>query len=166
MVELDRADTLKREIQAAVGSARTLDAAARRFAELIRSEYDGLMRVAIRAYDSESNTVRIVGLWSDKDSAIGTGVTTSATATSMPEILRTGRPVFEANAQELYLDGVLRSEGIRSWVSIPLKSGRAVKGLLSLSSSRPNAFPREDEPFLAEVGEVVEEHLLSLGSEW
>jgi GAF domain-containing protein len=162
MIAPERAAILKGELRAAVESARALNGAVRSLAEIFRSEYPDLIRLAVRSYDIDENTVRIEAVWSAANTVIGPGFTMAATATSMPEVARTGRPVFEQDARANYLEDVLRSEGIRSWVSIPLRSGGAVRGMLSLSSRRTSAFRPEDENFLVEAAGVLEGKIFDL----
>jgi GAF domain-containing protein len=82
----------------------------------------------------------------------------------MPEVLKLDGPVFsaDASAERTLLQQVLGTEGVSSWVSIPLRSGRRVVGLLSVSSIQPEAISPADIAFFENIGRVVEGRLAEL----
>jgi hypothetical protein len=82
----------------------------------------------------------------------------------MPEVLRLDRPVFsvDASTERTLLQQVLATEGVAAWVSIPLRRGRQVVGLLSVSSIQPEAIRPADVALFADIGKAVERRLLEL----
>jgi putative methionine-R-sulfoxide reductase with GAF domain len=62
----------------------------------------------------------------------------------------------------LLVEQVMASEGVASWVTIPLHRLGRIVGLLSLSSLEPDAFAAKDVSFFEQLGLVVEERLVEL----
>jgi len=78
-----------------------------------------------------------------------------------------GRPVLEADTASESGDTtnrVVREQGIRSYLGVPLVVGGATKAFISFASSRPHAFSGEDIPIALALGREVAStfHLLFL----
>jgi hypothetical protein len=67
------------------------------------------------------------------------------------------------NAEPL-LDQLIRDEGNRSWVVMPLMRERLLAGLLSLSSKHADAFTDADLPFFDALADAIQERILDLAS--
>lgn len=130
----------------------------------LRKTIPYLWRVSLRRLIPSGNQLEIAAVWSALETALTKGVRMSALATSFPEVVRTDRPVIfsvEAGSPQL-LEQLLASEGIQSWVSIPLHRGDLVVAVLGLSSLEAGAFDPKDEGFYADLGASVEERLVEL----
>src|SRR5205823_5544968 len=124
----------------------------------------GLWRLSVRRFLPHEGQLELVAVWSASDTQLRPGTRISAGASSMPEVLKLDRPVFsaDASAERTLLQQVLATEGVASWVSIPLRRGRRVVGLLSVSSIQPEAIGPGDVAFFENIGRVVEERLAEL----
>jgi hypothetical protein len=60
------------------------------------------------------------------------------------------------------LDQIVRDEGNRSWVVMPITRDRLVVGLLSVSSHEPDTFSSDDLPFFDALSGAISERLLEL----
>jgi transcriptional regulator with GAF, ATPase, and Fis domain len=123
-----------------------------------------LWRLSVRRFLRKGGQLELIAVWSASDTQLRPGTRISAGASSMPEVLKLDGPVFsvEASAERTLLQQVLATEGVASWVSIPLHSGRQVVGLLSVSSIDPEAVSPADAAFFAEIGRAVEDRLAEL----
>lgn len=119
-----------------------------------------LVRAAIRRLDDVM--VEVVAVWTRTPTAIGRGTKMSVSATSFPTVLTTGRPVISTVGDGRLLDDILRTEGVASYVTLPLRQRGMVAGLLSLSSGSVDAFSDEDLPFLEAIAAAVEGRIAAL----
>lgn len=115
-----------------------------------------LDRATIRRLDEDM--LEIVAIWSAEPTALGIGARMRALSSSLPTIVETGRPVVRTRIgpRKQLLEQVVASEGIASFVTMPLRVAGRIRGLLSFSSRAPDAFSEEDLPFLERVAEIVE----------
>ena len=92
------------------------------------------------------------------------GVTMSRFASSLPEVERQGVAlVFSGNRPgPRFADQILHEEGVRSWVSVPLRREGTIVGLLSFSSREVGAFSQEEAAFFTKLGAAVDESLIEL----
>lgn len=92
------------------------------------------------------------------------GVTMSRFASSLPEVeTQGGALVFSGNRPgPRFADQILHEEGIRSWVSVPLRREGTIIGLLSFSSREVGAFSQEEAAFFTKLGAAVGDRLLGL----
>jgi GAF domain-containing protein len=105
----------------------------------------------------EDSMLEIVAVWSAVPTSLDVGTTMSVMASSLPALVRTGRPVLQpvVAAREL-LDEVMAIEGVASYVTLPLRDQSRIVGLLSFSSLTPGAFSSTDLDFLENVAAIVE----------
>jgi hypothetical protein len=152
-------DTSKAILQDAV----SLDAALLELGKTVAPRLD-VWRISVRMTDWERRDMVIVGVWARAGTVLKVGTRFAWTQTALPDILRTVGPVIHDGAQETpsLLDQILASEGMRSWVTIPLHEARMVTGILALSSIDLRAFTQEDIPFYTALGEHLEGSLLEL----
>ncbi|MCA1834757.1 MAG: EAL domain-containing protein [Actinobacteria bacterium] len=148
--------------------ARTCSEAVSGFAETLSSEFP-LWRISVRMASGRDQLV-VAAAWTKGESALVSGIGMSVVATSFPEVVRRDRPVGSADPafQMSFVEQLVRAEGIRSWISIPLHDGNgSVIGLLSLSSKEPDIFGEATLGFFAQLGYAVESRLVGLvkGSE-
>jgi transcriptional regulator with GAF, ATPase, and Fis domain len=114
-----------------------------------------LNRAAIRRVDGAM--LEIVAVWSAERTSLGVGTRMSVASSSLPAILTTGRPVIASvHDPGGFLHELVLSEGIASYVTLPLRMNGVVRGLISFSSGLPDTFKPDDLPFLERVAEAVE----------
>ena len=147
----------------AVATAGTLDAALASLASLLSTRYP-VSRIGVRTYDAGSDELEIVGVWSANPTHLGVGVRVPARSTSFSEVETRGSAVLGNTPAvgDPLLDQIVRDEGNRSWVVMPLTRDRLVVGLLSVSSQEPDAFTRDDLPFFDALADAIAERLLEL----
>lgn len=152
-------DTARAILQDAV----TLDAALLALGRTVAPRLD-VWRISVRMIDWQAHEVVIVGVWARAGTVLDVGTRFPATQTALPEMLRTLQPVIHEGDEEapILLHQILASEGMRSWVTIPLHESRAIAGILALSSIDLGAFRHEDRPFYTAFGEAVEGLVLEL----
>lgn len=121
-----------------------------------------LDRAAIRRIDD--TMLEIIAVWSTAPTSLGIGTRMSVASSSLPAILTTGRPVV-ASVRDPggFLHELVLSEGIASYVTLPLRVNGVVRGLISFSSGLPDTFKPDELPFLERVAEAVEAHADVLG---
>lgn len=102
--------------------------------------------------------LEIVAVYNEGPTNLGLGVRMSTKASSLPAILTTGRPVFQSltATKDAFAEQLVMSEGVTSYVTMPLRDRGVIAGLLSFSSRSPTAFVPEDVPFLEEVAAILE----------
>jgi hypothetical protein len=160
MAEGQRSTKLIGAAREAVRKGKTLNDALRRLADALRGDFPGLIRVSVRVLRPDGVSLVVAGVWSAGSTRIGEGLVLRILATSMPEIAAGRALVGRLNSNNPALDDVLRSEGVWSWVSIPLAG--ETRAILSLSSGNFTDFKAEDEPFFSELGRSVEDRLIEL----
>lgn len=158
------AAAVRNALPALVRRADTINDVLLQLVKALQPHIPGLWRLSVRRFLPQEGQLELVAVWSASDTRLRPGTRISAGASSMPEVLKLDRPVFsaEASSERTLLQQVLTTEGVASWVSIPLRRGRQVVGLLSASSIHPDAISRVDIAFFAEVGKAVEGRLSEL----
>ena len=147
-----------------VRRAKTVEDVLTELVSLLTSVVPGLWRATIRRFLPMESQLELIAVWSASGTRLQPGARISAVASSMPEVVRLNRAVFsseESRARTL-VEQVLHTEGIRSWVSIPLHSDNKKAGLLSISSVMEDAIDPVDRFFYEEVGNLVERRLEEL----
>ena len=153
------------EARDAVGAADTLDAALGMLASALSHRYP-ISRVSVRTYDPRTDELEIVGVWSATSTHLGVGVRVPARSTSFAEVELRGSTMLGDSPLpgDPLLDQIVRDEGNRSWVVMPLTRDRLVVGLLSVSSHEPDTFTRQDLPFFDALSGAIAERLLELSA--
>jgi GAF domain-containing protein len=151
------------EARDALATANTLDAALVSLASVLSQRYP-LSRISLRTYDPRTDELEIVGVWSAGPTHLGTGVRVPARSTSFAEVeLRGSALIGDTPAVgDPLLDQIVRDEGNRSWVVMPVMRDRLVAGLLSVSSHEPDTFTRDDIGFFDALAPAVGARLLAL----
>ena len=130
------------------------------------SERYPISRISVRTYDPRSDELEIAGVWSAGPTHLGVGVRVPARSTSFAEAeLRRSTLIGDAPMPgDPLLDQIVRDEGNRSWLVMPLIRDRLVVGLLSVSSREPNTFTRDDLPFFDALAGAIGQRLLELAA--
>jgi hypothetical protein len=81
-------------------------------------------------------------------------------STSFDAVRRTNGPAVGGSGAGL-LDGILQTEGIQSWATLPLQRNGVVRALLSLSSKTPAAFTDDDVDYLGRVARAAQGQVLA-----
>jgi GAF domain-containing protein len=150
------------EIAQAVERAASLDRAVEVIGQLLGAK-GPIDRVSIRVLVPEERVLVVAAVWSLQPTAIRTGMRISDVASSLPEVLQAGGPVVVEEAPRAQLlDSVLTSEGIRSWVTAPLRDGAHIGALLSVSSRVSGAFKGSDAPLFTDLAVAIERPLFAL----
>lgn len=120
-----------------------------------------LFRASVRFVVPDTPMVEIVAVWSAGPTALEVGTRMSAHSTALARIAATGRPEVRTlvDSRESLVDQIMAQEGIRSFVTLPLRDASHIFGLLSLSSAEPNSFAEADLELLEEVARLVEDAL-------
>ncbi len=159
MIELRQAADLR----ARIASRLSLDEAHEIVVEEVREAFP-IVRSSVRMLDPDRpHLMAVAAIWSRVPTALRKGMRISTAATTFPSVVRAGRAVVVEETSEKRLptfeDEVLRQQGIRSLVSVPLREGGRVSGLLTFSSTTPRAFETGDGPWFDEVGAACEDAL-------
>jgi hypothetical protein len=103
-------------------------------------------------------------VWSASDTQIPAGLRVSARASSLPEVMKAGGPIFssEAEAHQGLLEQVMAAEGVASWVAIPLRDGERLTALLNISSMDPKEIRPSGRAFFERIGKAVERRVVAL----
>ena len=146
------------------GAAHDVDEALLGLVALLRDPYS-LWRASILMVMPDRVRARLVAVWSGASQSlleVGTEMAISAT-TALPQVMRTGRPIVTRSRDgSNLLEDILREEGVRSRISIPLRVNDEVVGILIFASSSPEVFDASDVPFFIGVGVGLERRLLNL----
>lgn len=110
-------DTARTILQDAV----TLDGALLALGRTVAPRLD-VWWISVRMIDWRASEVVIVGVWARAGTVLEAGTRIPAAQTALSEMLRTGRPVIYQGDEETasLLHRIRASEGMRSWVTIPL----------------------------------------------
>lgn len=165
MVETRPRATLIESSEARTRSAATINEALAGIADVFAAEWD-IHRVSCRLLTEDRRHLVVAGVWSAAPGAIAAGVRMSVVASSLPELSAAGSPIVQERPQEdgTLLDAIFVSEGVRSWVSMPLTRAAEIAGVLSMSSQVEGTFRSEDVPFFVELAAAVQEKLLELAA--
>ncbi len=170
MFDIDDTDALFGGAIGAVSASDRLDDALSALASVF-SPSIAVSRISVRTYDAVDEILVVDGLWTLAPTDVGVGTRLPARSTSFPEVERAGRAVVArwreptAASDTSLLDRVIRDEGHRSWVVIPLRRERLLAGLLTICTAEPDAFGASDLPFFDALGEAVADRLLALAAE-
>jgi len=153
------------EARDALAAADTLDEALATLASALAHRYP-ISRVSLRTYDPRTDELEIVGVWSVTATHLGVGVRVPARSTSFAEVELRGAALLGDSPVpgDPLLDQIVRDEGNRSWVVMPVSRDRLVVGLLSVSSHEPGTFTRDDLPFFDALSGAIAERLLELSA--
>ena len=115
-----------------------------------------LYRASIRRIGD--SMLEIVAVWSVAPTSLDVGTKMSVMASSLPTLIRTGKPVLQTRLRPAtqLLEGIMATEGIASYVTLPLRDQSRIVGLFSLSSLTPGAFSSTDLDFLERLAAIVE----------
>jgi len=123
--------------------------------------------LSLRRYLRREAQLELVAVWSATETQVPAGVRLSASASSLPEVLKAAGPVFSADdsVEHTLLESVMAAEGVASWVTLPLRSGGEVVALLNISSVEPRAIDRSRQSFFEVIGRAVEPRVTTLLTE-
>ena len=153
--------SLLRAVRASAG-ARSLEAALAGLVGCLDGRFRQLTRVSMRALAPDGRSLVIVGVWSIGETNLGPGGMMSILSSSYPEMVAAGRTILAHQTDDPVLTDILRTEGVRSWVSVPLRRRERIVAMLSISSWASEAFSEEDLPLLDDLGAALQERLLEL----
>jgi GAF domain-containing protein len=165
MAEAREIGRLVADASDAVATPPTLELALEGLAMFLSHRY-AINRISVRTRDHATDETEIVGVWTTEPTQLGPGVRMPARATSLAEVELRGGAVLgrgPGNAEPL-LDQLIRDEGNRSWVVMPLVRDRLLAGLLSVSSKHADAFTDADLPFFEALADAIQERILDLAS--
>src|SRR5262249_4910601 len=133
MAEARELERIVVDAREAVAASTTLDGALEAGASLL-SERFRVARIRVRTYDPATEEVVFAGVWSSEPTLLVAGVRMPARATTFEQVELRGSAILGHPIKEEgpLLDQVLRDEGNRSWVVMPLERDRILVGLLSV----------------------------------
>jgi transcriptional regulator with GAF, ATPase, and Fis domain len=149
-----------------VRRAGTADEALAHLVGALRVAIPTVVRLTVRRHLADEEQLEIVAVWSARETRLQAGVRMSSVATSFPEVIQRDGPVIRspASAGPRMIKELLASEGDQSWVAMPLRGGDDIVGLLTISSSEPDAFDPADLDLFAKLGRSVQARLIELMS--
>jgi hypothetical protein len=165
MTEAREMERIVADAHDAVASRHTLDAALEALASFLADRFP-VLRVSVRLYDPQTDELEFVGVWSAEPTYLSAGVRMPARSTTFGEVEQRGSSILgrpPAKAGPL-LDQLLRDEGSRCWVVMPLTKDRMLLGLLSVASPIADGFTDDDLPFFDALVRAVGDRLLALAS--
>jgi hypothetical protein len=165
MAEARELERLVVDAAKAVATRTTLDEALGALGTLLSGRYR-IGRISVRIYIPDTDELEFAGVWSPDPTLLVSGVRMPARSTTFAEVEAhgsaiLGRPPAKAGA---LLDQLLRDEGARSWVVMPLLRDRLLLGLLSIASPDVDGFSETDLPFFDALANGVRRRLLELAS--
>ncbi len=170
MFDVDDADALLGGAIGALSAFDRLDDALSALASVF-SPYIPVSRISVRTYDAVEEVLVVDGLWTLAPTDVGVGTRLPSRSTSFPEVERAGRTVVvrwrepTAASDATLLDRVVRDEGHRSWIVIPLRRERLLAGLLTVCATEPDAFSDADRALFDALGDAAADRLLALAAE-
>lgn len=153
-------------LQAEIDNATTIDAVLVAVVEAIAPCIPDLLRASVRLVaDDDPTQVEIAALWSAVPTDLVVGLRMPVRSTSLPDVALSGHAeVRDVVGNDTgILDVIIRDEGVRSFVSLPLHHAERVVGLLSLSSAAEGAFAVADVTLLGEAADLVSARLAQTG---
>jgi GAF domain-containing protein len=167
-VSLRDVDARRTEVDRADAVARSVDQWLARMVEGLRPHYP-IDRATVRIIDPEDGEVVVVGQYVELPTALTVGTRIPYRSTSFPRVVRERRPLMSCDIEDRehplpLLEQILWEEGVRSWVSIPLRGEIRTVGLLSFSSPEPDAFDDEDRVLFENIGLLCQDMLVALAS--
>jgi GAF domain-containing protein len=161
-----------RDLEARRTELERVDAVARSVDEWLAKMVEGLRehfaidRASLRVIDPEDGEVVYVGQYVEHPTALPVGTRVPYRSTSFPRAVRERRPIMSTDEDQEFplplLDQILWEEGVRRWVSVPLRQGNRTVGLLSFSSREPEAFSERDRLLFENLGLLCQDVLLAL----
>ena len=147
-------------LDAALRRARSLDDVLTCVVSAFEDRF-ALCRVSLRVLMPGNADVEVLAVWSRRASGLIPGTRMPLRATTLAEILATGRSQLGSDVQPA--DGlllqVLAEEVIRSYASAPLGDVARGDPVLSLSSRRSNGFVDADLPLVEAIAAAVAPHV-------
>ena len=111
--------------------------------------------VGVTLPDPDTGQLRLCALdFPTSKGIIREGIVVSSASVSVLQVLQTGQPV-NLTPEQISAEHMVASEGARSLCRLPLTSHGRVLGVLTLGTSRENAFGADDMEFLAQVANQV-----------
>jgi GAF domain-containing protein len=165
MTEARQIEPAVAEARDALAAAASMDAALTSLASALSQRYP-ISRISVRTYDPRTDELEFVGVWSSGPTHLGPGLRVPARSTSLVEVELRGSAILGSSPTPggPLLDQLVRDEGNRSWVVMPITRERLVVGLLSVSSAERNTFTRHDLPFFDALAGAIGERVLELAS--
>jgi GAF domain-containing protein len=147
--------------------ARSLDRWLAQVVEGLRRHFP-IDRATVRMIDPEDGEVVFVGQYVEQPTALPVGTRIPYRSTSLARVAREHGPIMSVDEEQEFppplLDQILWEEGVRCWVSVPLRRKNKTVGLLSFSSPDPGAFTDEDRLLFENIGLLCQDMLLALAS--
>ena len=161
-----------RHLEAMRTELERVDAVARSVDEWLASMVEGLRphfaigRATLRVVDPDDGEVVFVGQYVEHPTAVPVGTRVPYRSTSFPRAVREQRPLLSTDEDQEFplplLDQILWEEGVRSWVTVPMRQGNRTSGLLSFSSPDPGAFSEDDLLLFENLGLLCQDVLMAL----
>jgi formate hydrogenlyase transcriptional activator len=142
-----------RAILSARSTAEIAEAALACFQELVPCK-----RASVALFDPDSQAATLVGVVSTSGTNLGIGSEISAEIFGNIDHLRQGKPYVVANVEEIPMTPALaavESNGVRSFVCVPLLALGQLIGTLNLGSERVAAFTAEHIEIAQEVADSL-----------
>ena len=135
-------------------------------AELLELEFP-LHRIVVGLLHPDGERLVLVGVWTSGPTQIRPDAVVRSDATAFPRLLL-GEEIVAMQEEPVpeglpLLEKVLWTEGIRSVMSIPLRDGATLSGILILASRVAGAFPEGQRLLFGTLGILCETTLLELG---
>jgi hypothetical protein len=122
-----------------------------------------LLRISVCVLSADGGTIHFVSVWGARSEVIFPGATMHVGATVFPEVVRVDGPVTSEASEATLAAEVVRHEGVRAWISVPLRNDIGLPvGLMNFSSRTPEAFKPDSVPYFAGIGAEIEAKVLSL----
>jgi GAF domain-containing protein len=158
-------EAMRTELERVDAVARSVDEWLARMVQGLRDHYP-IDRATLRVVDPEDGEAVVVGQYVEHPTALPVGTRVPYRATSFPRAVRERRPIMSLDQEQEFplplLDQILWEEGVRWWVSIPLRQGNKTVGLLSFSSPDRDAFSERDRLLFENIGLLCQDVLLAL----
>ncbi len=166
--DLHDLEARRTEVERVDAIARSVDQWLARMVEGLRDHYS-INRATVRIIDPEDGEVVVVGQYAEQPTALRVGTRIPFRSTSFPRVTRERRPLMSIDEEDRefplpLLEQILWEEGVRSWVSIPLRGEFKTVGLLSFTSPEPDAFTEEDRVLFENIGLLCQDVLVALAS--
>jgi GAF domain-containing protein len=131
-------------------------------AVLLSSRFE-VTRLSLRIYDPVADELEIAGAWSISPTDVTVGTRLPIRSTSFADVERRGGAILSrwTPAEDWsLLDRVLRDEGNRSWITVPIWRDRRILGLFTASAAGEAALTEDDLPFFDALAERIGPRLL------
>jgi hypothetical protein len=123
-------------------------------------------RVSVRIYDPRDDSLEVRGVWSAFPTEITPGVRIPARGTSFFQ-LEASRSTIVERAEEspepaTLLDQLIRGEGSRAWVLVPLERRRRVAGVLAICVGEAERLTDHEADLFERLRTGIQGRLLAL----